>query len=225
MAFLFNPRGFCMQLTPIEARLIGSLIEKAITTPDQYPLSLNSLTLACNQKSNREPVMELLEAQVQATLDELIKKHLVSPVSAMGSRVVKYQHRFCNTQFSELQFNPGELAVICVLLLRGWQTPGELRTRAQRLHEFNDVLEVEKILHQLMNRSEPLIARLPREPGKRESRYAHLFFGEIIPTEATAAPAFPLADNEQRLAQLEMDVAELRASLEALTQRLQDLGG
>ena len=105
-------------LTPLEARVIGSLIEKALTTPDQYPLSLNSLTMACNQKTNREPVMELSEAQVQSTLDSLAKKHLASPVSAMGSRVVKYQHRFCNTQFSELQLAPGELAVVCPVIAR-----------------------------------------------------------------------------------------------------------
>lgn len=208
-------------LTLLEARVVGCLIEKAITTPDQYPLSLNSLTMACNQKSSREPVMELLEAQVQATLDDLAKKHLVSTVSAMGSRVVKYQHRFCNTQFSELQLNPAELAVVCVLLLRGWQTPGELRTRCQRLYDFTDVLQVEKTLHQLLTRAEPLVQKLGREAGKRESRYAHLFSGAIDETTQSISPAAtPIAhttsDLEERVAYLELAVEELQQALKAM---------
>ena len=208
-----------LNLSALEIRVIGCLIEKAITTPDQYPLSLNSLTLACNQKSNREPVMELMEAQVQATLDELAKKHLVSQVSAMGSRVVKYQHRFCNTQFSELQLNKQELAIICVLFLRGWQTPGELRTRTNRLCEFDDVLQVEKALHQLLNRNEPLVAKLPREPGKRESRYAHLFSGEISES-ALSAPAITATAGGEKEHDLLARVEFLELALEDLNQQL-----
>lgn len=223
-----------LNLSALEIRVIGCLIEKAVTTPDQYPLSLNSLTLACNQKSNREPVMELLEAQVQTTLDALAKKHLVSQVSAMGSRVVKYQHRFCNTQFSELQLNPQELAIICVLFLRGWQTPGELRTRTQRLCEFDEVLQVEKCLHHLMSRSEPLLAKLPREPGKRESRYAHLFSGEIDeaaynetlqerPAKSTATPTNSAL--EERVEYLELALEEVQLELASIKTQLAQLLG
>src|SRR6201991_26246 len=127
-----------IQLTTIEARVIGCLIEKAITTPDQYPLSLNALVNACNQKSNRDPVMDVSESQVQATVDALSKKHFVVEKSGFGSRVPKYQHRFCNTEYGTLKFNPQELAIVCELLVRGPQTPGELRTRAARMADFSD---------------------------------------------------------------------------------------
>lgn len=213
-------------LSSLEARVIGSLIEKALTTPDQYPLSLNSLTMACNQKTNREPVMELTEAQVQSTLDDLVKKHLVSPISAMGSRVVKYQHRFCNTQFSELQLSPGELAVACVLLLRGWQTPGELRTRTQRLHDFNDVLDVEKVLHHLMERSQPLVCRLEREPGKREHRYAHLFGSDIHEQAQTSAGGSHAGERKpDELTALREELAQLREEYVKLSERVSVLEG
>lgn len=213
-------------LTPYEARVIGSLIEKALTTPDQYPLSLNSLTMACNQKTNREPVMEMTEAQVQCTLDDLVRKHLVSPISAMGSRVVKYQHRFCNTQFSELQLAPGELAVVCVLLLRGWQTPGELRTRTQRLHDFNDVLDLEKVLHHLMERSHPLVCRLEREAGKREHRYAHLF-GSDINDQAQSGVIASLAGERKQdeITALKEELAQLREDYLKLSERVALLEG
>src|SRR6201992_3638211 len=128
-----------VEVTALEARVIGCLIEKQITTPDQYPLSLNALVNACNQKSNRDPLLELSEAQVQQTLDGLSKKHLVMEKSGFGSRVPKYQHRFCNTEFGTLKFTPQELAIVCELLLRGPQTPGELRTRASRMAPFSDV--------------------------------------------------------------------------------------
>src|SRR4026209_2773143 len=160
-----------IQLTALEARVIGSLIEKAITTPDQYPLSLNALTNACNQKSNRDPVLELDERTVQETLDALAKKHLVLERSGFGSRVPKYQHRFCNTEFGTLKFTPQELAVVCELLLRGAQTPGELRTRASRMAPCGDVSEVETCLQHLSTREDgPFVVRLAREPGRRESR-------------------------------------------------------
>ena len=162
-------------LTAHEARVIGCLLEKEITTPEQYPLSLNALTLACNQKSSREPVYNLSESDVQAAIDSLAKKRLINEQSGFGSRVVKYQHRFCNTEFSELQLSPAALAVICLLLLRGAQTAGELRTRSNRLHEFNDVHEVEVVLEQLQKRETPLVIQLAKEPGRRECRYQELF--------------------------------------------------
>jgi uncharacterized protein len=212
-----------IEFTPNEARVIGSLIEKEITTPDQYPLSLNALTNACNQKTNREPVLELTEVVVQQTLDSLMKKYMVSDKSAgYGGRVSKYRHRFCNTEFGPLKFSKQALGILCVLLLRGPQTPGELRSRTNRLCEFADSEEVESALKSLMEREDgPFIARLARAPGARESRYAHLFSGDIVstaeppPEEHAAAPD---ADPglSRRLAQLEETVAELRREVEAL---------
>lgn len=169
-----------IHLNPTEARVIGCLIEKAITTPDQYPLSLNALTNACNQKSNRDPLMDLNERTVQETIDWLVRKHLVLEKSGFGSRVPKYQHRFCNTGFGTLEFSPQETAILCELLVRGPQTPGELRTRASRMAEVHDVTEIEAALRNLASREDgPFVVRLPREPARRDSRYAHLFSGEI----------------------------------------------
>ena len=160
--------------------MIGCLIEKQITTPDQYPLSLNALVNACNQKSNRDPVLDLEEAAVQGTLDELAKRHFVVERSGFGSRVPKYQHRFCNTEFGTLKLDPQELAVACELLLRGPQTPGELRGRASRMAAFADVTEVESALTRLSSRPDgPFVVRLAREPGRRDARFAHLFSGEV----------------------------------------------
>jgi uncharacterized protein len=168
------------ELTPLEARVIGCLIEKQITTPDQYPLSLNALVNACNQKSNRDPVLDLDESTVQHTVDALSKKHLVLERSGFGSRVPKYQHRFCNTEFGTLKLDPQELAIVCELLVRGPQTPGELRSRASRMAPFGDVSDVEAALARLTDREGgPYVVRLAREPGRRDSRYAHLFSGEV----------------------------------------------
>ncbi|NMD50321.1 DUF480 domain-containing protein [Shewanella sp. DNRA4] len=216
-----------MELTLHEARVIGCLLEKEVTTPEQYPLSLNALTLACNQKTSREPVLELTEAQVQVALDSLNKKRLISEQSGFGSRVVKYKHRFCNTEFSELQLSSAAVAIVCLLLLRGPQTPGELRTRSNRLHDFKDVLEVEACIKQLMERDKPVLAQLPREPGKRECRYTELFSqgAEQISAasfiNATNADAHPLNEQdrqqlEARVTQLEEQVAELKDKLESL---------
>jgi uncharacterized protein len=218
--------------TPNEARIIGCLIEKEITTPDQYPLSLNALTNACNQKTNREPVLELSESEVQQSVDSLMKKYMVSDKSTgYGGRVTKYKHRFCNTEFGSLKFTKQELGVICVMLLRGPQTPGELRSRTNRLCEFADAGEVEATLKGLMTREDgPFIARLPRAPGARESRYAHLFSG---PMESAAEPATDTDTSQpsgaevhgaattlsQRVTALEQAVAELRAKIEELTTR------
>jgi len=216
-----------MDLTPHEARLIGCLIEKQVTTPDQYPLSLNALVSACNQKSNREPVLSLDEATVQEVLDELVKKHLVSETSGFGSRVPKYQQRFCNTGFHPLEFSDQQLGIVCVLLLRGPQTPGELRTRANRLCTFSDVQAVETALSELMEWEQgPLVARLPREPGRRESRYAHLFSGEVHP-EQTSEPLpesqHSGAKGSDRMLQLEDLVDQLRGQVDALTRRVEQL--
>lgn len=214
-------------LTLYQFRVIGALIEKSLTTPEQYPLSLNALTNACNQKSNRDPVLELAESTVQQTVDELVEEGLVTTVSGFGSRVVKLQHRFCNTEFSEYKFSPQELGIFCVLFLRGPQTPGELRTRTNRLCEFKDVQEVEFVLHRLMKREGgALIERLPREPGKRESRYRHLFSSEEesaqqpTSTRVMGANAPTLA---ARVEDLEAQVAEMRSELDNLKQLLEDL--
>ncbi|WP_337264962.1 MULTISPECIES: DUF480 domain-containing protein [unclassified Serratia (in: enterobacteria)] len=207
------------ELSAKEARVIGCLLEKQVTTPDQYPLSLNAITLACNQKTNREPVMELSESEVQQTLDLLLRKHFLRTLSGFGNRVVKYEHRFCNSEFGQLKLSPAELAVIATLLLRGAQTPGELRTRTNRMHEFSDVSEVEDVLQQLTVREDdPFVVRLPREPGKRESRFMHLFSGQI---EAAPAEAEPAAEGElsERVAALEAEVAALKQQLDRLLAR------
>jgi uncharacterized protein len=213
-----------IEFSSTEARVIGCLIEKEITTPDQYPLSLNALTNACNQKTNREPVLELTEAAVQQAVDSLMKKYLVSDKSAgYGGRVTKYKHRFCNTEFGTLKFSKQELAILCVMLLRGPQTPGELRVRTNRLCDFTDASHVETTLKQLMEREDgPFIARLPRAAGSRESRYAHLFSGmiESAPEIMEAAESgFAGATLGQRVALLEELVAALRSELDALKDR------
>lgn len=186
-----------VQLTPMQARVVGVLIEKEITTPDQYPLSLNALTLGCNQKSSREPILQLSETEVQNVLDELRDKNLLFEHQNSGSRVVKFKHRFCNTEFSSLQFSPQQLAIVCVLLLRGPQTPGELRTRTNRLAQFANVNEVESELAVLGEfNGDKLVRKLAREPGKREARYAHLFCGqECLDLATTVSNANLLSDN------------------------------
>ena len=212
-----------MELTQHEARVIGVLLEKELTTPEQYPLSLNSLTSGCNQKSSRDPVLSLSESDVQNTLDSLAKKRLISEQSGFGSRVVKYKHRFCNTEFSDLQLNPAQLAIICLLLLRGPQTPGELRTRSNRLHEFNDVSEVEHSLLELSRRETPLVMLLAKEPGKREARYCQLFTTEELERNTNpilhkdAAPqTTSRTELEDRVSKLEVEVGELKALIQQL---------
>lgn len=211
-------------LTPHEARITGCLIEKEITTPDQYPLSLNALINACNQKSSRDPVMSLDERTVQETIDGLVKKRLISEKTGFGSRVAKYQHRFCNTDFGDLRFSQQELGIVCVLLLRGPQTPGELRVRTDRLCKFRDVNEVESVLKQLTEREDgPFVIQLPREAGKRESRYAHLFCGEVefeevSQTEVAAANA--LSINNERLDRIEQMIGELRQEIDEIKSKL-----
>jgi uncharacterized protein YceH (UPF0502 family) len=209
-----------------EARVIGCMLEKQLTTPEQYPLSLNSLTTACNQKTNREPVMDLSESEVQQTLDLLLRKHIIRSVS--GSRTMKYEHRFCNSEFGNLRFSPAELAVVATLLLRGAQTAGELRTRSNRLHDFNHVSEVEQTLNALASREDgPFTVRLAREPGKRESRFMHLFSGEVSDTADdddvfNASTGSADAELAARVAVLETEVAELKQRLDHLLSRLAD---
>jgi uncharacterized protein YceH (UPF0502 family) len=239
-----------IELTPMEARVIGCLIEKQITTPDQYPLSLNALLNACNQKSNRDPMMDVDEATVQRTLDGLAKKHFILERSGFGSRVPKYQHRFCNTEFGTLKFSPQELAIVCELLLRGPQTPGELRPRAARMAPFTDAEQVEAVLEGLRTRDDgPFVVRLARLPGRRDAQYAHLFSGAIagaaaesvgpadIAVTEESARALPRSSSQPptppgelieaappltatRIERLEAEVRQLRAELDALKQQL-----
>ena len=215
-----------LQLSPLEIRVIGVLIEKEITTPDQYPLSLNALTNGCNQKSNREPVMELGDGVVQEAVDRLVKKHLVRNHSGFGSRVSKYQHRFFTAEFGALRLSPQEMAVVCELMLRGPQTAGELRSRAERMARFTDVEHVERVLNDLMERGEPLVARLPRQPGKREARYAHRVGDDSVPVDdGTGAAGTSSVDQggQDRIDALELKVAELQAEVAALRERVETL--
>ncbi|MCL9776664.1 YceH family protein [Vibrio methylphosphonaticus] len=210
-----------IELSPLEARVIGCLIEKEVTTPDHYPLTLNSLTSACNQKSNRDPVLALSEAEVQDTLEGLISRRLVSDESAFNSRVSKFQHRFCNTEFGDLKLSSQEKGIACCMLLRGPQTPGELRTRTNRLCSFSDVKEVEATLDLMAAREHgPLVVKLPREAGKRESRYAHLFSGEVDVTalmEASTGGANVASTNSnEQLEALQLKVESLEQELVAL---------
>ncbi|WP_028863617.1 YceH family protein [Psychromonas aquimarina] len=212
-------------LTALQSRVIGVMLEKEITTPEQYPLSLNALTNGCNQKSNREPVMSLSETEVQNVVDELIAMKQLMVDSGSG-RVNKYKHRFCNTSFGNLQLTEQQKSIICVLFLRGPQTPGELRTRTNRLAEFSNVNEVEAALEQLQNlNNAQLVKKLAREPGKRESRYIHLFSdtseAESAPIEA-GVDSVPVSASEQgeletRVALLEQEVNELKTQLARLS--------
>ncbi|MCW2095515.1 YceH family protein [Lelliottia amnigena] len=213
------------QLTATEARVIGCLLEKQVTTPEQYPLSVNAVTLACNQKTNREPVLNLSEHEVQEQLDALVKRHYLRTVSGFGNRVTKYEQRFCNSEFGDLKLNSAEVAVITTLLLRGAQTPGELRSRTARMHEFSDMQEVEQTLENLASREDgPFVLRLAREPGKRESRYMHLFSGDVE-TLINVVEAVSPAEDESlaaRVDALENEVAELKLRLDSLLVHLGD---
>lgn len=207
-----------IQLTDIEARVLGSLVEKEITTPGYYPLSLNALVNACNQKSNRDPVMNLDEDAVREALAGLHDKRIAAPITGGDSRVSKYKHRLPEI----FNFGRPETAVLCVLLLRGPQTPGELRGRTERMYHFEDLSSVESALNHMLERQPPLVTRLPRQPGTKESRYAHLLCGDVesweAPAEADMSAAAASA-NDERIARLEGEVAELRREMDEFKQQ------
>ena len=212
-----------MILTEIETRVLGSLIEKDITTPDYYPLSLNALLNACNQKNNRDPVMTLDEPAVREALSTLQEKRLAGPASGADSRVTKFEHRLQEV----FNFDRREIAVVCVLLLRGAQTPGELRGRTERMYRFEALEDVVSTLDRLEQREPPLVAMLQRQPGTKESRYAHLFSGEPPAAEMAAnvarAPSPANAESEStaaRLKTLEEEVSRLRTELSEVQQQL-----
>ncbi|MBQ4799944.1 YceH family protein [Pseudoalteromonas sp. MMG006] len=207
-----------MQLSANQQRILGCLLEKQSTTPEHYPLSLNGLTNACNQKSNRDPVLSLSETDVQDALDELIEMRLVTVDEGLSGRVNKYDHRFCNTEFSNLQFTEQQRAIVCLLLLRGAQTPGELRTRCTRLAEFNNVSEVENALKLLAQ--DDYVSKLEREAGKRESRYIHLFGDQKI-TQAVTPTRLPSESvRSDELNELLTEIDELKAELRQIKAHL-----
>ena len=209
-------------LTDVEARVLGALLEKDITTPDYYPLSLNALVNACNQKNNRDPVMNLDENQVREALSGLEAMGLAGAASSADSRVTKYEHHLQDV----FNFSRGETAVICVLLLRGPQTPGELRGRTERLHRFEDLEAVQAALQHLMRREPPLAVMLPRQPGTKESRYAHLLSGEIpvvAPASRGVAAAPAERGDEDRILRLEEQVVTLEREVSDLKQTVEAL--
>jgi uncharacterized protein YceH (UPF0502 family) len=206
-------------LTENEVRVLGALIEKDNTTPEYYPLSLNALVNACNQKSNRDPVMQLNENAVRDALSGLQEHRLAGPAGGADSRVTKYEHR---TQ-EVFNFTRGEVAVLCVLLLRGPQTPGELRGRTERMHHFETLDDVQSALQKLMQRQPPLAKVLPRQPGTKESRYVHLLAGDVAVAELpqmTAAASQDSGDGE-RMARLEEEVGALRREVGELREQLE----
>ena len=207
-------------LTPIETRVLGSLIEKDITTPDYYPLSLNALVNACNQKNNRDPVMTLDESAVREALSSLQEQRMAGPASGADSRVTKYEHRLQEV----FNFDRREIAVVCVLLLRGPQTPGELRSRTDRMYHFETLEDVVSTLDRLAQRDPPLVKVLARQPGTKESRYTHLFSGEPpeqIDLERTPSPASANGlGSSDRLSALEQEVSRLRTELTDIQQQL-----
>ncbi|MCP4188830.1 MAG: DUF480 domain-containing protein [Gammaproteobacteria bacterium] len=213
-----------IDLTDNEARVIGCLMEKSVTTPDQYPLTLNALTNACNQKSGRDPVMSLTQGVVQHTIRELEERRSVQVEENFKRGVEKYTQRFCNSSFSELQFDSAQYAIICLLLLRGPQTPGEIRSRSPRLHEFADNNAVVEAMTSLIeHEGEPLVVVLPRTPGRKDSEYMHLFYGPVD-IEAYASEARENRNNNsssritmselvQRVSYLEAELVELKKQL------------
>jgi len=211
-------------LSAQQCRIIGVMLEKETTTPEQYPLSVNAITTGCNQKSNREPVMSLADSEVQNVVDELAKMNQLMVDHKASGRVSKYFHLFCDTEFGSLKFTAQQRAIICVLLLRGPQTPGELRTRTNRLADFADVGEVEIALNQLQDfNNRPLVKKLEREPGKRDSRYVHLFSdideSYSVESSSTQADVTPVENNNQ----LTQRVTELEQQVVLLTQQVADL--
>ena len=207
-----------IRLSDTEARVLGALIEKDITTPDYYPLSLNALVNACNQKNNREPVMNLSEEEVRAALSGLQDHRLAGPARGADSRVTKYEHRIQEV----FNFTRPETAVLCVLLLRGPQTPGELRGRTERMFQFEHLDDVQSTLQRLIERDPPLVKMLPRQPGTKESRYAHLLSGDIDIQNVEPVRATPSSPESQRLTRLEEEMTFMRSELDAIKQQLVD---
>jgi uncharacterized protein YceH (UPF0502 family) len=208
-------------LNAAEARVLGALIEKEITTPEYYPLSLNALANACNQKSNRDPVMILDEESVRNALRGLEKDGLAGPADNFDSRVSKYEHRLQEV----FNFDRRETAVLCVLLLRGPQTPGELRGRSERMHKFDELSEVDSTLQKMMKREPPVVKVLPRQPGTKEARYAHLLSGEagiIQPEIAEPATDGTASSERDRIAHLEREISELRTEFSELKRQFAD---
>ena len=209
-------------LTPLEARVLGALIEKDITTPGYYPLSLNALVNACNQKSNREPVMDLDEDSVRDAIESLREHRLAGPTSSADRRVTKYEHRL--QEVFNLQRR--ETAILCVLLLRGPQTPGELRGRTERLFHFESLDDVQSTIQRLIQRDPPLVKVLPRQPGTKEARYIHLLSGDIETFEPAQSPAgisTTSSNSDDRILRLEEEVAQLRQEVSELKQQLQEM--
>lgn len=211
-------------LSDVECRILGALIEKDVTTPEYYPLSLNALVNACNQKSNRDPVMDLDEDTVRDGLSSLGDKRFAGPTSSADSRVTKYEHRMQEV----FNFKRGETAIICVLLLRGPQTPGELRGRTERLHRFEDLSDVQGTLQALMQREPPLVKVLPRQPGTKEARYIHLFSGHAETSENLETPEAPsrgqitTSSGDERFAILEEEISSLRQEVSELKQQVSE---
>jgi uncharacterized protein len=208
-----------LQLTEIEARVLGALIEKDITTPDYYPLSLNSLVNACNQKNNREPVMTLDESGVRGALSSLQEKRLAGPAGGADSRVTKYEHRLQEV----FNFDRRETALVCVLLLRGPQTPGELRGRSERMYRFETLDDVQSGLQKLTDRQPPLVRVLPRQPGTKESRYMHLLSGDVAADYVAPVVSQPRSSGdhlEAKIQTLETEVSSLRGDIADLRREL-----
>jgi len=211
-----------VKLNEVEARVLGALIEKEISTPDYYPLSLNALVNACNQKNNREPVMTLDESSVRTALYNLQAKGLAGPASGADSRVTKYEHRIQEV----FNFTRAETAIIDVLLLRGPQTPGELRGRSERMYRFEELSDVQATLQRLIERDPPLVTILPRQPGTKESRYAHLLGGDVEGGGGPAESSAPVARggiDDERMARLESEVAELKKEIAELKTQVEVL--
>jgi uncharacterized protein YceH (UPF0502 family) len=206
-------------LSATEVRVLGSLIEKDITTPDYYPMSLNALINACNQKNNREPVTSLGESEVREALDGLQNQGLAGPAHGADSRVTKFEHR----AYEKLNLGRREIAILCVLLLRGAQTPGELRGRTERLYNFEDLADVQSTLQRLMEREPPLVRVLPRQPGTKEARYIHLLADAESLTDSTPAePVSEPARGASRIDDLEKEIVEIRREIGDLRQQFAD---
>lgn len=206
-------------LSEVETRVLGSLVEKELTTPDYYPLSLNALLNACNQKSNRDPVMNLNENAVSQALRSLDKEGLAGRADGMDNRVTKFEHRLQEA----FNFDRREVAILCELLLRGPQTPGELRSRADRMHTFEDLGQVQSTLQRLAQREPPLVKMLPRQPGTKESRYAHLMSGDVqiqTPEATLAADVTHSAADGKRIARVENELSALQKEVADLKQQL-----